>query len=266
LSLLLDAYCYDGGPVDRGTVWLAHGDNSGNYTMTLLKSAAQAFDYKQPKTADINLDGKPDGILMSYQSGPHGSFNTDLYATINNGGGSFTFNAIWFESVYAGSGGYTLAATAQADFSRDGFGDVAVGASEPNSGCCTGNTEYIIILNGSSSGAYQESQRWTLGDSVSAQLQDLVTADFNNDGRPDFAALLFNGNTQQSSLIVYTSTQGDVACAPPSTAGVNVCAPQDGGTSSSPVKFKAAGTGRAAPLSGWNCGSTAARSATTFPA
>jgi len=244
-GIMLFADCYGSqGPINYGTVWIAQSSGDGHFgALTEIQGGGTGYgDASYPKALDINLDGKPDVLTQSAQYGPHGSYNSYTYFVQNNGAPNFTWNGVQSESAYAGSGGFNEAATGGVDFNGDGFGDIAIAFQETRSDF-SGNDQFIAILNGSANGQFAESQRWDLGDSLSFGVTDLATADFNNDGRPDLAALVYNQNTGATTLYVYLNTQGNVSCAPPSSPGVHVCAPQSGGTYASPVQFTAAGTG-----------------------
>ena len=231
------------GPINSGTVWFAQSVGDGHFSsLSEIQGGGTGYgDGAYPKAQDLNLDGKPDVLTVSAQYGPHGSYNSDVLAVLNNGAPNFFWNAIHNENAYAGVGGFNNAAAGGVDLNGDGQGDIAAAFNETDSNF--NNIEYLAILNGSANGQYSESQRWTVGNGLNLRVLDIATGDFNNDGRPDIAALVNDQNTGATILYIYLNTQGTVACAPPSSPGVHVCAPQKGQTYSSPVQFEAGGTG-----------------------
>ena len=88
--------------------------------------------------------------------------------------------------------------------------------------------------------------------------QAVATADFNNDGRPDFA-----GVDNNTDLLVFLNTTTKDTCAFPEHAGVRICAPDSGGDSdrgpddhsqtakiTKTAKIHASASGGALPIAG----------------
>ena len=83
--------------------------------------------------------------------------------------------------------------------------------------------------------------------------QAVATADFNNDGRPDFA-----GVDNNNELLVFLNTTTKDTCAFPSHAGVRICSPDSDGDSAdhsrtaktAKIQIHASASGGALPIAG----------------
>ena len=248
VDLVLIGACASGA-TNAGTLYYATSDKAGHYALKEITEDTRGYDYFPPYTSDVNGDGRPDVVLIDYQSGPHGSWNNNLDFLVNNGAGSFTLKQVFNENSYAASYLSAVFSGAAADFNKDGIYDAVAGFTQSPDGCCTKDTPGIAILNGTNSGTYTESQRWN----VAAYPYATITTDLNNDGRPDIATIQLNSAANKAQLITYVNTMGS-ACSVPTSAGVHLCSPVTGSTYSSPVTVSAAAkaaTGSVAHLELW---------------
>ena len=197
-------------------------------TFNHLQSAYEI--YTEGKAVDLNGDGRLDALFLGNQTGAYG----DLIDLINNGKENFTFNKLFGSNYFAGA--------AVADFNGDGSNDIS---TSYDSGTLNGGAygpPMVKILAGSQSGTFTDSQNFATGPATRLA-GAVVAADFNGDGKPDMAALVYDSNTSTTSLNVYTNTQSgsSAACSAPTTTDTNIiCSPAKGATLSSPVTVNAA--------------------------
>jgi hypothetical protein len=226
-SLIANTQCMPIGQTpsgDLGTTFLAHGDNTGHYTFTFIRQANEYLS--NGHTFDLNKDGRPDALFVSTT----GQYGSSLYYAQNNGAGSFTFNNL-ANDYNNGQPAYQYVGVTSADFNGDGFNDVATSYTVLAN---NGSSYYadVTILNGSSTGAFTQSQTWVLGDSTTANIGDLIAADFNGDGKPDLAVLSYNPSSGVTTLYIYTNTLGTgPSCVAPTQTNTNIiCTPAKGST------------------------------------
>ena len=227
-------------PTNAGTLWFAKGDGTGHYTFSQIAQGDLGYDYNFPRLVDANNDGKMDVAIVDYQAGPHGSFVSHSGLLLNQGNGVMKYSQAFEESAYAGYGGWIYSASG-ADFNNDGRADSVAGFAEiPSNSSSQTETDYVGIFYGQPNGTYQESQRWTVPNRVT----DLLTADFDENGSPDIAAVE-TGSNGDRRLVIYLNNQssGGASCRAPSSPGAVICTPQAGKTYPSPVQFTGAGTG-----------------------
>ena len=223
---------------NAGTIYYGTSDGAGHYSLKEITEGLYGYDYFPPYTADVNGDGKPDVVIVDYSSGPHASWDNNLEFLINKGAGSFALTRVYNQNSYAADYLSAVFSGAAADFNGDGIYDAVAGFTH-SPDCCTPDTPGFALLNGTGNNNYAQSQSWT----AAAYPYSIATADFNKDGKPDFAAIEINSSANSASLVLYLNTMTS-GCSVPSSAGVHVCSPLNGGTYSSPVKVSA--TGKAA--------------------
>jgi hypothetical protein len=233
VDLVLIGACASGA-TNAGTIFYGTSDKAGHYTLKEVTEDERGFDYFPPSTEDVNGDGRPDVVLIDYQQGPHASWDNNLDFLINNGSGSFTLKKVFNESSYAADYLSAVFAGAAADFDRDGFWDAIVGYTQAPD-CCNPDTPGIGLLRGIGNDNYLFDRSWD----APAYPYGIATADFNKDGKTDFATVEVNSSANTGSLILYINAL-PAGCTVPSSPGVHVCAPTDGGTYASPVKVNAA--------------------------
>ncbi len=233
LELVLTTQCHPTGsqtPGYFGTTFLgqdADPTNPTNFSFTHIQSANQFYD--NDKAVDMNGDSKLDVLSDSHQSSQ--GFGSLIY-TKNTGNGSFVVSDLLDAFAVYGSG--------VGDFNGDGINDIAVAYTQGNPNSPVAQS--IRILSGTASGTFSDSQDFTTGPATSLG-GDVVVADFNGDGKPDIATLLYDTNARTTSLIIYTNTQSGTItpCPAPTAANTNIiCAPAKGTTLNSPVTVSAA--------------------------
>jgi hypothetical protein len=237
-SLIVNTVCSPFGQTQggyTGTTFLAHSDGTGHFTFTEIK---EGNEYLAGQAYDVNKDGKPDALYVSTSGSRYPYSN--LYYAQNNGGGSFTFNNLVPDFNPAIAPNYFIS-TAVADFNGDGYNDIATDYYANGNNVTT--YPFFSILNGSSTGAFTESQRWSLGDPSTYSPDGIIAADFNGDGKPDIALLNYNMASGINTLYIYTNTMGTstTGCNVPTQTNTNIiCAPTKGSTDTSPVTVSAA--------------------------
>jgi len=176
------------------------------------------------KVVDYNGDSTLDITYLSTGLGYGGSNPYSIAVASNDGTGAFTFARL--PGVTTGGTGTSLAF---ADFNGDGIKDAVATSSASNN--AVQYPPYLTIYSGHQDGSYTTASNTPLGTDQNNP-GDVITADFNRDGKPDIATFV-NGtqNGQPSSLIVFLSGSGNAICSAPSTANTNViCSPADGAT------------------------------------
>jgi len=242
-SLIANTTCKPIGqtnPSNLGTTFLGHGYGTGQYTFTESHKGDEYLTDGQ--TADVNQDGKPDATFYSVTGQPY----SNLYYAQNNGSGSFTYNQLTGDIIAAKDPTpVQFTGKAVADFTGDGINDIAsIFTTVTPTNSAQNVVPYISILAGSANGAFVESQHWIV-DPNSTGVGDMVSADFNGDGKADLAVLVLDGPYPSSttSLYVYTNTMAsNTSCNAPTAANTNIiCEPAQGSTvSGSPFTVTAA--------------------------
>ncbi len=212
-----------------GTVFILPGTNNqgqGYNYQVYTHVLSEPEVYTNGKVADLNGDGKPDAVFDGASTATTG----DLIELLNTGNGAFTSSKLQTASIFYGA--------SVGDFNGDGYPDIA---SSYTTASGSAFPPSISILNGSKTGTFTQSQTFSTGTTANLG-GDVAAADFNGDGKSDFANLVYSTSAKITSLDVYTNTQsGNAACAAPTTANTNlICTPTSGETLNSPVTVTAA--------------------------
>ncbi len=210
VDLLVPTTC-DVSDYTYGTLELFHGDGTGHFTHKYVIYGANNYSLK---TDDINQDGRLDASAMSFGSGPHASSWSAFSGYVNNGDGTFTEKGVIGESNYAQDFDNTVDAGVFGDFNGDGIKD-AIASYSDGADCCNPPTPRLAFFQGNGDGTYSAPGIIEPNEGVS-----IVSADFDRDGRMDFAMSKANG-----VLTVYLNrTSAAPACAAPaSLRAVSLC-------------------------------------------
>jgi hypothetical protein len=229
------------------SVSLSNGDGTFSAPNNVNVSP-QAAEPLSIAAGDFNNDTNPDIIVLSRQAG-------GVAVLLGNGSGGFTFSGAGttplgtgFDSVAvghfnndtlldavvtdsarrrvlvligAGSGvfvtktpfgvGGVPSAVVVADLNLDGKADIAVSNHAADGGFGSDKDGSVSVLLGDGSGGFSAAVNYRVGP----QPEDIVTGDFDNDGKPDLATA-----NVQSSDISLLSGDGAGAFAPSSTFGI----------------------------------------------
>ncbi len=173
------------------------GNGDGTFQTPLI----QAVEYEPHSLAvgDFNSDGKPD--LAGYV-GPMEIIDGHTADVVLLGNGDGTFQP----AVYYGTGGsVTLSAPIVSDFNGDGKADLISAGSLYYS--ATGNYLSIVVLPGKGDGTFGHADLY-ISTSAESNGGYPAIADFNGDGRPDFAVIPDGGdlNIRLGSIQAPTTT------------------------------------------------------------
>jgi hypothetical protein len=230
-SLLLTTQCNSGmqyAPQNAGTTYLATpnaGATSGGvYTFSKVASAYDLYTNGRP--FHIARGTAPSVVYTGSQPNGYG----DVVYARNDGAPKFTF-----QSLYQG----VVVGQAVGDFNLDGFPDIAVSQQSETT---ASPPPQITILSGTINETFTQTQTFNSGPTT-ALASDVVSAEFNGDGRSDLATLIYDTNSRTTGLTVFTNTLGGSgsSCSAPTTANSSViCTPANGTSVSSPVSVTAA--------------------------
>jgi len=166
------------------------GNGNGTFVLHATYSNGNAV-----AAADLNGDGKPDLVLGEMGKNPSLSPYASVSVLLGNGDGTFQTPASY---------GMGAVSVIIADFNGDGKLDVAAANlnCSDNSPPCSPSAALSIML-GFGDGTFVGPQNYS-----SAPVSEVITADFNGDGKPDLAA---SGNPYVNSgmFINVLSGNGD---------------------------------------------------------
>jgi hypothetical protein len=185
-------------------------------------------------TVGFNASGRPD-LLVPFSNAP--GEPPGVIAFTNNGGGSFSSIALHVDPIYNGDIGHKAA---EGDLQNTGLHSVVLPVAYSTQ---TSLFSAFAVFTQPSKGVWN-GPIYLAGDSGGTATAAVV-ADFNSDGRPDFAA----SGGEDSHLFIFRNTTAAGDCGFFSGgAGVRVCSPAAGSTVSSPVGINASATGGSFPI------------------
>lgn len=152
------------------------GDGTGHF------SQASRFiggsEVRVRAVGDLNRDGKPDLVLQNSSSGR----NFKLAIVLGDGAGGFGPPAyILMPSPVFG--------VAVEDFNGDGKQDLAVAAHDGSSAWGDNKIHIVKIMMGDGTGGFGAPTDYAMG--ANSRPNDVITGDFNRDGKPDLAVSLW---------------------------------------------------------------------------
>ena len=171
------------------------GNGSGGFSQAGSPIAVGLFP-SSVAVGDLNLDGKSDLAVVN-------SFSGNVTILLGNGTGGFTQPAD--SPVRAGGSPFDVAAE---DFNLDGKLDLAVA----NRG-----SDDVTILWGNGSGSFPQTTDVMIG--ARSTPFSIVTADFNRDGKPDFAVV---NQTSANVSVLLGNGSGLFTAITSLTAGVGI--------------------------------------------
>lgn len=194
-SLLIAGTCNNppGQPtIDYGTIYLAQSQNNGHWTLSEIREQDVTWQFSG-NAIDVNRDGLPDALLVHRLNAIN---NTQLVYGLdylrNSGGGAFTYATVFSENATSTPDRTFVISGTAGDFDLDGSPNFAAGYEL--------NTANNIALIDDASGRFSTTQHFAVPGNVFS----MVSADFNRDGKPDFAAIAINPNNFTATLLVFT--------------------------------------------------------------
>lgn len=222
----------NGGP-QQVVIFLQNPDGSFQPPKTIF-----SMDATLQFTQAVDFNGnQSDDLLIPFFGGP--DKRAGVIALTNIGPGKFKSKVLLADPFYTFAGEKATAIHSQgkhngiqgilAPFSPEPNTGDSVFAFFPAEGDSWGKPVYFDVPNGTGA-------------------QAVVTADFNGDGRPDFA-----GVDNNNELLVFLNTTTDQTCAFPNHAEVRICSPDsdsDSDDTSRTARIHASANGGALPIVG----------------
>ncbi|WP_263419877.1 FG-GAP repeat domain-containing protein [Terriglobus albidus] len=215
-DLILANRCYPTNPTVSGvfsTFFYVSQGSSGYTSFSPLRNTESEDIVTNLKTLDLTHSGSLDFLGAANRTGQgHIEWGYD----VNNG---FEYQVGWPD--YGSSIPYVGGAAA-ADFDGDGNNDlVRSGSSAPR----TFSQVTLSVLPGQGGTTWGSAVSTTVG-TASSYATDVMVADFNRDGKPDYATLLPDTGTQTTTLYVATNIFGSAVCTAPATPNTStICTP-----------------------------------------
>ncbi len=191
---------------------------------------------------DFDGDGKTD-VLFGNGNPVYFSGNTtysSLTVLFGEGGGALASAPLSGGPISSSGFAYSGprppppgAAILPADFNGDGITDMALVTFTVDSSN-TGSVQ-ITVLAGRGNGQFSSGNTQTFPHAANFLMESAVAADFNHDGKPDIAVLLWNGPSGGEAQIYLGKSDGTFA------APLSVAAPSDPGVSISAPDFNSDG-------------------------
>lgn len=202
---------------------VAFGDCRGNFAVTTPYNVEGEFDNLQ--STDLDRDGVTD-LVATLDEGGQGVVNPTVQLSYGHADRSFTTKQV---------NDPTLNGPIQvADFNGDAYPDIAYAASN-----ASGN--FLKILEGGADQSFTNISEYTF-ESQGPQTEQMISGDFNRDGKTDLAMLFpvqGDASSYDFTILNNASAYPNGACAVPVGPGVNICSP--GATSGTTVNVLAAG-------------------------
>ncbi len=167
------------GTINETSTKLYLNDGGGNFT-EVANTPFPGVRRCAIEFGDLDNDGDEDLVLSGYYGGSSGfnSVHTCIY--FNDGSGVFSTSSAQANPVFNSA----ASAVGIADVNGDGWKDVIVRGWWATSTCAPGNPGTSVLLNQTDGSFVQSGYQSSSGRYMGA----LAIADFNNDGKPDFAA------------------------------------------------------------------------------
>jgi VCBS repeat protein len=191
----------DNDTFSQGTVLFGRGTGTGQFAFTNTDEAAR---HLQMAKDDVNQDSRLDLVVKHRSFGPHGAGGTGLSFYLNrDSGGIPTWEKRTVQSYDADGGcGSGVHAGVAVDLNNDAIKDAAYGEVLRPSDCSGTEAYRLSVKMGRADGAYGSAQRFSLP----AFPQDVVSGDFDRDGRMDLAM------ATSSSLEVFLNRNSIATC------------------------------------------------------
>ena len=191
--------------------------NAGNFSFSTVKLAS-APDGIFANAVDVNQDGRTDLIVTSWACSGIKNVGCETWEVLL-GQSNKTFRKSF--SMYLGQFG-VFGSPIAADINGDGINDIV------------GQGSYALtVYLGNPDGTYQS----TPLQFPNSGLNSVVAADFNRDGKIDFAGASA-GNGPSQVVDVYLNATARAACTPSTVSpSVTVCEPQNFAYLNSPVQW-----------------------------
>jgi FG-GAP-like repeat/Stigma-specific protein, Stig1 len=177
----------------HAAVWLGNGTGSPG-AKTSYNVAGTNVRIAEPAVGDLNGDGYPDIVTSHFDYLNLDGGGIDVFLAQSGGG---TFNADVVSMSLA-----TATAVVVADFNGDGRLDVAErewGSSK------------VSVFPGKGDGTFGTRQDFDFVDGADSS-HELFVADFNNDGKPDLAALTTTGTAYHLTVLLNNTTPSVSGC------------------------------------------------------
>jgi hypothetical protein len=167
--------------IGGGDIQVLLGKGNGKFGFAFSASPGGTDSTTALAVADINGDGKPD-IITANEPGDGGVFGETPSISVFLGNGNGTFQSAQTSYVPAGDVFYSLAV---GDFNGDGRTDIVATAY---------NTVTVMLNSYISGGGYfNNAQTYTFSPSALPAFSAAAVGDFNDDGKPDIAAIGSDG-------------------------------------------------------------------------
>ncbi len=191
---LIGAYYNDSGASNAGAAYIAAGMPTGATDLsavTLKITGAAANDYfgrAVSGAGDVDGDGDDDVIVGAYLN--DGGATDAGAAYVIGGGSTGTLSASSATAIFEGDGANDYAArsvTGGGDFDDDGYAEVALGASQEDSGGVDAGTAYVFYGPASGSFSVSSADARLTGEDIYdyAGYAVAVAGDVNGDGMDD---------------------------------------------------------------------------------
>ncbi len=182
-------------PTTGFMVWINHGD--GTFAVPTTYTIPAVNDPGSPYTGgmavgDVNSDGYPDVVVLSFVAAPGGDPVSPMYAFTFLGQGDGTFPSTSVipnrTQLFTPNGGLDLGTAALADMNGDGKLDLVAAIVNTNDSTTSVSAQYIGISLGDGTGNFAGFPADSANVEVPApwtSAQQIQVLDLNHDGKPD---------------------------------------------------------------------------------